>query len=174
MAGTKIQTIYCWEIKSDRLNIYMASSKKGAVRIKINLESSTNIIKYFQDIFSGIRIKKDRIANLPLINALKASLTGERVPDDLPLDIKGTPFQMSAWNMISRIPFGQTMTYGEIAKTVGQPKGARAIGMAMSRNPLPLIFPCHRVVAANGLGGFREGVEIKKYLLNRESTIKTT
>ena len=173
MAGEKIQTIYCWEFKTDRLNISMASSEKGAIKVSLNLDmTNTNIIEYFQHIFSGIKIKRDKNANLPLINAIKTSLTGGSHTDNLPLDIKGTSFQIIVWRMITRIPFGQTMTYGEIAKRLGQPKGARAVGMAMRKNPLPLIFPCHRVLASKGLGGFNEGIDIKKYLLNRESTMK--
>ena len=61
------------------------------------------------------------------------------------------------------------MTYGDVAAMAGCPKGARAIGQAMHRNPLPLIFPCHRVVAANGLGGFGGGLKLKKHLINREN-----
>ena len=80
----------------------------------------------------------------------------------------GTPFMLSAWQALVDIPYGQTATYGEIANRIGHPGAARAVGMACSRNPLALFVPCHRVVATSGLGGFREGLPMKRELLALE------
>jgi methylated-DNA-[protein]-cysteine S-methyltransferase len=80
----------------------------------------------------------------------------------------GTDFQKKVWQRLAEIPFGMTRTYGEIAELAGSPKSARAVGMACGANPLALIIPCHRVVAAHGLGGFAGGVETKKGLLELE------
>ncbi|MGH7888970.1 MAG: methylated-DNA--[protein]-cysteine S-methyltransferase, partial [Thermodesulfobacteriota bacterium] len=84
----------------------------------------------------------------------------------------GTPFQISVWGELLKIPYGTVTTYGEIAKRVGNPDGARAVGNAVGANPLPIIVPCHRVVASNGLGGYSGGMEIKKSLLRTEGILQ--
>lgn len=85
-----------------------------------------------------------------------------------PFWAKGTPFQQRVWQEIGRIPYGTTRTYGELAARLGKPKGARAVGQACHANPLALVVPCHRVVAAHGPGGFAGEIEIKKRLLELE------
>lgn len=89
---------------------------------------------------------------------------------NLPLIYKGTPFQRRVWGAISAIPRGQVLTYGQIAEQIGS--GPRAVANACGANHLPLVIPCHRVVAKNGLGGFMQGdpngLKIKKWLLNHE------
>jgi len=87
----------------------------------------------------------------------------------LPLDPAGTPFQQRVWQELRRLPPGQTVSYGELASRVGKPKGARAVGQALKRNPLPILIPCHRVLAARGqLGGYSSGLERKLWLLRHE------
>ena len=81
---------------------------------------------------------------------------------------KGTEFQKQVWKLISRIPYGETRTYGELARQLGSIGYARGVGQACRANPLPLLIPCHRVVENQGLGGFSGGVEIKKKLLKME------
>jgi O-6-methylguanine DNA methyltransferase len=80
----------------------------------------------------------------------------------------GTEFQKKVWTEIAKIPYGQTRTYGELARAIGNPGSARAVGLACGANPLALIIPCHRVVGASGLGGFAGGADIKKKLLELE------
>ena len=94
---------------------------------------------------------------------------GERKTFDLPLAPKGTDFQKKVWNALQKIPYGETKTYGEIAAAVGNPKGARAVGMANNKNPIGIIIPCHRVVGANGkLVGYAGGMDKKEWLLQLE------
>ncbi|MBQ2412036.1 MAG: methylated-DNA--[Anaerotignum sp.] len=94
---------------------------------------------------------------------------GERKTFDLPLAPKGTDFQKKVWNALKEIPYGETRTYGEIAAAVGNPKAARAVGMANNKNPIGIIIPCHRVVGANGkLVGYAGGMEKKEWLLQFE------
>lgn len=81
---------------------------------------------------------------------------------------QGTPFQKRVWQAISTIPFGATRTYGELAAQLGNGRLARAVGQACNKNPLPLLIPCHRVVGSTGLGGFNDGVMVKKILLEYE------
>lgn len=94
---------------------------------------------------------------------------GARQAFTVPVMPSGTPFMMDAWKALVEIPYGQTATYGEIASRIGHPGAARAVGMACSRNPVALFVPCHRVVATHGLGGFREGLTMKKELLALET-----
>jgi O-6-methylguanine DNA methyltransferase len=86
---------------------------------------------------------------------------------------KGTNFQKAVWDEISKIPRGQTRTYGEVAAAIGRPGAVRAVGTACGANPLPLFIPCHRVVAKNGLGGFGSGLPWKKMLLQMEGSVQT-
>ena len=94
------------------------------------------------------------------------------VPTDfaaLTLDPRGTPFQLRVWQELRRIPWGQTISYGELARRVGNPKASRAVGQANAVNPIPLIIPCHRVIAADGsLGGYSSGLDRKRWLLRHE------
>ncbi len=95
----------------------------------------------------------------------------KRTTFTLPLDPKGTPYQKKVWNALLTIPFGETRSYGEIAKQLGNPKAARAVGFANHNNPIPILIPCHRVIGANGsLTGYAGGLEIKKALLMLEQT----
>ncbi|HLL65129.1 MAG TPA: methylated-DNA--[protein]-cysteine S-methyltransferase [Micromonosporaceae bacterium] len=90
----------------------------------------------------------------------------------LPLRLGGTPFERAVWEYLSDIPYGQTRTYGAVAAAVGDPRGARAVGVACHRNPLPVLVPCHRVVGAgNKLVGFGGGLARKRYLLELEARV---
>lgn len=97
-------------------------------------------------------------------------LAGERRTFDLLLRPMGTLFQRRVWNELLRIPFGKTVSYAELARRVGQPGAARAVGSANGRNPIGLIIPCHRVIAADGsLGGYGGGLDRKHWLLRHEA-----
>jgi methylated-DNA-[protein]-cysteine S-methyltransferase len=91
---------------------------------------------------------------------------GERQEFDLALDLRGTEFQLSVWKQLQAIPRGQHRSYGQIAQAIGKPGASRAVGAACGANPIGLIIPCHRVLAADGsLGGFTGGLELKRRLL---------
>ena len=87
----------------------------------------------------------------------------------LPLAPQGTPFQLRVWKALQAIPYGTTITYGELARRLGNPRATRAVGAANGANPIAIIIPCHRVVAANGPGGYAGGLDIKRHLLKLES-----
>lgn len=94
----------------------------------------------------------------------------ERTEFDLPLAPEGTEFQRSVWRRLQEIPYGETISYAELAKRVGNPKAARAVGAANGCNPIPIVIPCHRVIGSNGkLTGFGGGLPIKEALLDLES-----
>jgi methylated-DNA-[protein]-cysteine S-methyltransferase len=88
---------------------------------------------------------------------------------DLPISLKGTPFQVAAWRALRQIPYGATRSYAEQAKAIGSPSAVRAVGAANGRNPIPIVIPCHRVIGSNGkLTGFGGGLPLKRYLLDLE------
>lgn len=94
----------------------------------------------------------------------------KRTTFDIPLDFKGTPFQKSIWEYLVHIPFGETRTYGQLAKDIGYPKAVRAVGAANGQNPIAIIAGCHRVIGANGtLTGFAGGLDAKAFLLKLEN-----
>ena len=94
---------------------------------------------------------------------------GKRTEFDLPLDPVGTEFQAAAWAELRKIPFGETISYGEQARRLGDANKSRAVGAANGRNPISIIVPCHRVIGANGaLTGFAAGVDVKQWLLRHE------
>lgn len=103
---------------------------------------------------------------------IEAYFRGERTEFDIPINPEGTEFQLKAWQALRQIPFGEVRTYKQQAEAVGCPNGARAVGMANSRNPLPIIVPCHRVVGSNGtLTGFAHGVDAKRTLIEFEKGV---
>ena len=95
---------------------------------------------------------------------------GELSTFDLELDLLGTPFQRRVWTQLCEIPYGETISYGELARRVGNPNASRAVGLANGRNPVAIIVPCHRVIGADGsLTGYGGGLERKTWLLEHES-----
>jgi len=109
----------------------------------------------------------------PVLRACAAQLAeyfaGERGRFDLPLDPRGTPFRKRVWAEIAKVPYGETMTYAELARRAGAPGSARAAGAATGRNPLAIVVPCHRIVATSGaLTGYAGGLARKEYLLALE------
>ena len=106
-----------------------------------------------------------------LVERFKLYFKGEKVTFSDELDLsEATPFQQQVWQVTRLIPYGETRSYLWLAMQIGRPEAVRAVGQALGRNPLPVVVPCHRVVASNGgLGGFTGGIEMKKRLLNLES-----
>jgi methylated-DNA-[protein]-cysteine S-methyltransferase len=95
---------------------------------------------------------------------------GELIDFDLPMQLSGTDFQRRVWACLREIPYGETISYGELARRVGNPNASRAVGLANGRNPIAVIVPCHRVIAANGqLGGYGGGLDRKTWLLEHEA-----
>lgn len=105
-----------------------------------------------------------------VIVQLDAYFGGELQQFDLPLAPEGTAFQQRVWSALQEIPYGETWSYGELARHIGRPTASRAVGAANGLNPIPVIIPCHRVIGANGrLTGFGGGLPTKEYLLSLEA-----
>lgn len=149
-------------------NVFFYNTPLG----RIGIAESGNVIThvYFDEEISG---KDIEIKETPVLKEAGKQLTeyfeGKRKDFDLPLAPQGTEFQQKAWKALQEIPYGETRSYGDMAKRIGNPKACRAIGMANNRNPISIIIPCHRVIGANGkLVGYGGGLHIKEYLLKLE------
>jgi len=116
-------------------------------------------------------IRNDK-ALADVVTQLRAYFAGELREFDLPLAFHGTAFQERVWDRLRAIPFGETTTYGAIAREIGHPDAVRAVGAANGANPIPIVVPCHRVLGSNGsLTGFGGGIEAKRWLLAHEARI---
>lgn len=114
------------------------------------------------------RIDRESPVIVEAARQLDEFLAGKRTVFDLPLTLEGTDFQKKVWKAISEIPYGETASYKQLAERIGSPNAYRAVGSACNVNPIPLIIPCHRVVASNGIGGYSDGLTLKKKLMDIE------
>jgi methylated-DNA-[protein]-cysteine S-methyltransferase len=113
---------------------------------------------------------EDKTPFKEVVRQLEAYFDGKLKDFELPLILDGTSFQLLVWNNLRKIPYGETISYGQLAKRIGSPDAARAVGLANGSNPIPIIIPCHRVIGSNGdLTGFGGGLPVKKKLLALES-----
>ncbi len=114
--------------------------------------------------------REDSAGFAEAIRQLRAYFAGELTDFDLPLTLEGTEFQLRVWQSLRGIPYGETISYGQLATRLGNPKASRAVGLANGSNPIPIIVPCHRVIGSNGsLVGYGGGLENKRALLALES-----
>ena len=125
----------------------------------------------FQPTFSENLLHRETVLIKTCYKQLCEYLKGNRKSFDLPLNPKGTDFQKRVWSELTKIPYGKTKSYKQIAESIKSPKACRAVGLANNKNPIPIIIPCHRVVGSNGdLIGYAGGLHRKKFLLNLEQT----
>ncbi|HET7159453.1 MAG TPA: methylated-DNA--[protein]-cysteine S-methyltransferase [Burkholderiales bacterium] len=116
----------------------------------------------------AIAVREDAKLSAPL-EQLRAYFAGKLQRFDLPIKAEGTPFQQRVWAALCDIPYGETISYGELARRIGQPTASRAVGLANGQNPISIIVPCHRVIGADGtLTGYGGGLERKRWLLTHE------
>jgi len=145
------------------------SSKAGLRQIVLPQASSEAVLSAFGDRLCEAESNISSFGDLP--QRLIRYFNEEAVSFPDRLDLAGaTPFQRAVWQIVRSIPYGQTQSYGWVAQQIGKPQGARAVGQAMARNPLPIIVPCHRIIGTGGqLGGFSYGLEMKQRLLQMEA-----
>jgi methylated-DNA-[protein]-cysteine S-methyltransferase len=115
--------------------------------------------------------RRDDLGLAPVVAQLQAYFAGELHDFELPIAMRGTEFQRRVWAALCEIPYGETISYGELARWVGNPKASRAVGLANGRNPVAIVVPCHRVIGADGsLTGYGGGLERKVWLLDHEAS----
>lgn len=146
----------------------MASTEKGLCQLHYVRGDTAGFFARLEKNL-GARGELNQKVHRNAARELQEYLQGRRKHFDSPLDLRGTPFQLKVWEQLRGIPYGETASYGEIAKAVGIPKGARAVGMANNANPVLLMVPCHRVIGSSGaLVGFGCGLGLKQRLLDLE------
>jgi methylated-DNA-[protein]-cysteine S-methyltransferase len=141
--------------------LFLAASKKGLVRLEFE--------NRMQKTPPGIELRESKAALAPYLRELDEYFSGRLRDFSLPLDLRGTAFQMACWQALLKIPYGETRSYLDIARTIGHPNACRAVGMSNNRNPIAIIVPCHRVIASSGsLCGYGGGLDVKRKLLALE------
>jgi methylated-DNA-[protein]-cysteine S-methyltransferase len=156
MFYTKFETVIC--------EIILAGDEEGLKNLHLNTREGKREFTIAPEWMRNDSFFKETIKQI------ESYLAGTLKTFDIKLAMEGTEFQKTVWAELRKIPFGQTRTYGEIAEALGNKNAARAVGMANSKNPIPLITPCHRVIGSSGsLTGFAHGLNIKKLLLEIES-----
>ena len=164
-----METIYYSRYDSLAGPLVVAVSEKGLVALEFDrgtFPSSPN-----KNLTWELSEKKTK----PYTRELTEYFAGKRREFSFPLDLRGTPFQLSCWHALLKIPYGETRTYADIARSVGQPQAFRAVGMANNRNPIAIVVPCHRVIASDGtLCGYGGGLDIKRKLLELEGALSGT
>jgi methylated-DNA-[protein]-cysteine S-methyltransferase len=154
-----------WAMESKIGTLYLVASEKGLCAVFWEK----------QDVPMATTLDKSFLEHRVLAQAeweIAEYLDGKRQNFEVPLDIQGTDFQKKVWLQLLKIPYGQTLSYLELAKQIQNEKSVRAVGTANGRNPLCVVIPCHRVIASNGtLGGYSGGLEIKSKLLALEGNI---
>ena len=148
--------------------LLVAVTQRGVCSIAMG-DRDNVMFKALHSEFPEAKINRDDSALRETVRTLLNHLTRKQPAMDLPLDIRATAFQRQVWERLRAIPYGQTMSYGEVAKSLGNPGAVRAVGRACATNPVALIIPCHRVVREDQtLGGYRWGLDRKKKLLEQE------
>ena len=142
--------------------LFLAASTKGLVRLEFEARA--------QKVNGAtIQLRESKSALAPYLRELDDYFAGERREFSLPLDLRGTEFQLACWHALLEIPYGETRSYRDIAQGIGHPHAYRAVGMSNNRNPVAIVVPCHRVIASSGsLCGYGGGLDIKRKLLDLE------
>lgn len=142
--------------------LFLAASKKGLVRLEFEARMQ-------KPNPATTQLRESKPALAPWLRELNEYFAGERREFSLPLDLRGTEFQLACWHALLEIPYGETRSYRDIAQAIGHPHAYRAVGMSNNRNPVAIVVPCHRVTASSGsLCGYGGGLDIKRKLLDLE------
>ena len=158
----EMETLLYFRTPSPVGPLFLAASTKGLVR----LEFEARVQKLNPD---ATQLRESKPALAPYVRELNDYFAGERREFSLPLDLRGTEFQLACWRALLKIPYGVTRSYRDIAQAIGHPRAYRAVGMSNNRNPIAIVVPCHRVIASSGsLCGYGGGLDIKRKLLELE------
>jgi O-6-methylguanine DNA methyltransferase len=160
-----METLYYTQIGSPIGPLNLAISDKGLVALEFQREG-------FPRKNRNIVWEHSPAKAAPFAAQLEEYFSGQRREFTFPLDLRGTPFQLACWRALLAIPYGETRTYADIARSVRKPQAFRAVGMANNRNPIAIVVPCHRVIASDGtLCGYGGGLDVKRRLLELEGAL---
>jgi len=158
------------EVSSPIGRLILVASERGLRALLWSGDDAGRVsVESVPEVGEGANVVLDRAAG-----QLAEYFAGERRSFDVPLDLRGSDFQLAAWGVLRTIPYGSTMTYAEQAAALGDRRKARAVGSANGRNPIGIIVPCHRVIGGNGsLTGFAGGLDSKRFLLELEAVARS-
>jgi O-6-methylguanine DNA methyltransferase len=163
-------TLYATRFASSIGELTVASSDQGLSYLVLPRANGRGFGGWCRRYAAEHEIKQDAGPNSLVVEQVAEFLAGEREDFDLRLDLRATSFQLDVYRVVAEIPYGESLAYAEVARRVGRAAAVRAVGTANGANPIPLVIPCHRVVASNGhLQGYAGGLELKRKLLAMES-----
>jgi methylated-DNA-[protein]-cysteine S-methyltransferase len=155
--------------KYDDLKLYIAATEKGLCYVGSPGQTFDEFSGVVHKRFPNAELVENEELLTPYSDVLSEYFEGTRQSLSMPIDVKGTPFQEEIWEALKEIPFGETLSYSDIAGKIGKPAAVRAVGTAIGANPVLITVPCHRVIGKNGaITGYRGGAEMKQYLLDLE------
>ncbi len=161
--------LYSQKLKTPVGALRVAGSSLGLCRISFPVKPSGHWSHWFERHFSQLPEEYSVPLLCQTLEQLREYFEGDRRRFRLRLDLRGTPFQLRVWEQLLKIPYGCTVSYGEIARRIDQPRASQAVGAAVGSNPVPVVVPCHRVVGHDGsLVGFGGGLPAKEKLLELE------
>jgi methylated-DNA-[protein]-cysteine S-methyltransferase len=164
-----VEILHTARFESPIGTLLLASSERGLAYLELPHASGRGFAGWQRIAARGTHAAPGFAPNRDAVAQLTEYFAGKRRRFELPLDLRGTPFQLAVWEALLRIPYGNTCTYAELARAVGRPAAVRAVGAANGANPIALVVPCHRVVATGGkLGGYGGGLPLKARLLALE------
>ncbi len=165
-----VASIYFFTMQLGSYPLYIMGKNDKIIHLTFNRQHHEQLCSRYPHSPTPATTQVDSLAQI-VQHAINAE-TNTTFPADSPFIAAGSKFQQQVWQQISLIPRRLTLTYGQLANRIGNPKAYRAVGQACNRNPLGILIPCHRVVAKNGLGGFAGGGEVKRWLLTGENKNK--
>ncbi len=149
--------------------IFLAATAEGLCATTLPGDPVQQLMLWVEKHLPGATLLHDEAVLQPYARQFEEYFAGKRTQFDIPLDLRGTPFQCAVWRALCAIPYGVTRSYASIASDIGKPTATRAVGAANGQNPLPIIVPCHRVIGKHGaLTGFGGGLAMKAALLRLE------
>lgn len=152
-------------------SLRVVSSEKGLVYIELPNENGRGFEGWRRTHARGAKVVDRRAAHDDTIDQLLEFMSGERRKFTMDLDLRATEFQLAVYEVVAKIAYGETLSYSDVANAIDRPKAVRAVGAANAANPIPLVIPCHRVIARGGaLQGYAGGLRLKARLLAMEST----
>ena len=167
-----METLFTARFESPLGALRIASSEKGVVYVELPSESGRGFAGWRKTHAPEANVVVRRTANDAAIDQILEYAAGERREFELDLDLRATDFQKAVYKHVAKIGYGETQSYSDIADAIGKPKAVRAVGAANGANPIPLIVPCHRVIARGGaLQGYAGGLDLKAKLLAMEQAL---
>ncbi len=164
--------VFCTSFESKVGLIYVASTDSGVCKISLPRQSKREFLRWLRENFEDNEVVDNKSKNREVIDQLSRYFNGRLAKFTVPVDLHGTPFQIRVWKELTKIAYGTTISYKQLAKRIGTSRGYQAIGRANASNPVPIIVPCHRVLGANGsLVGYSSGIKTKEFLLRLEGAL---